>query len=149
MYLTPLIDDLNTLWNHGVQAYDAYKHEIFNLKIMLFQTVNDSPTYGNLSGFSANGYKSCSICDKGTDCQYLQHSRNLCYMTYMKFLPRNHVYINWKNLLTVPEKDALICVSIDEDVFGLTFQLLVFKDDITQLCSMQEFGAVLLTLYMR
>ena len=25
VYLSPLIDDLNTLWNDSVQAYDAYK----------------------------------------------------------------------------------------------------------------------------
>ena len=34
------------------------------------------------------------------------------------------------------DKDALIHVLIDEYVFGIAFQLLVFKDDITQLCSM-------------
>ena len=41
VYLAPLIDDLNTLWNEGVQAYDAYKQETFNLKAMLLWTVND------------------------------------------------------------------------------------------------------------
>ena len=47
------------------------------------------------------------------------------------------------------DKDALIRVLIDEGVFGIAFQLLVFKDDITQLCSMQQIGAVPLTLYIR
>ena len=45
------------------------------------------------------------------------------------------------------DKDILIHVLIDEDVFGMTFQLLVFKDDITQLCCMQRIGAAPMTLY--
>ena len=57
MYLTHLIDNLNTLWNDGVQAYDAYKQETFNLKAMLLWTINDFPTYSSLSGFSIKGYK--------------------------------------------------------------------------------------------
>ena len=47
------------------------------------------------------------------------------------------------------DKGALICVLMDESVFGIAFQLLVFKDDITQLYSMQHIGVVPLTLYMR
>ena len=41
VYLAPLIYDLNTLWNGGVQAYDAYKKETLNLKAMLLWIVND------------------------------------------------------------------------------------------------------------
>ena len=47
------------------------------------------------------------------------------------------------------DKDALIRVPIDDGVFEITFQLLVFKDDIIQLCSTQQIGVVPLTLGMR
>ena len=47
------------------------------------------------------------------------------------------------------DKDTLICVPIDDGVFEIVFQLLIFKDDITQLYSMQQIGVVPLTLYVR
>ena len=97
VYLAHLINDLNTLWNNGVQTYDAHKQETFNLKVMLLWTVNDFPAYDNLSYFSVKDYKAYPICDEGTDCQYLKHSRKLCYMGHRKFLTRNYVYRNWKN----------------------------------------------------
>ena len=31
VYLAPLIDDLKTLWNVGIETYDAYRKETFNL----------------------------------------------------------------------------------------------------------------------
>ena len=94
VYLAPLIDDLNTLWNDDVQAYDAYKQETFNLKTMLLWIVNDFPVNENLSSFSVNDFKACPICDKGTNCQYLKHSRKLYYIGHKKFLPCSHAYRN-------------------------------------------------------
>ena len=104
MYLAPLINDLNSLWNEGVQAYDAYKEETFNLKACLLWTVNDFPAYGNLSRFSVKGYKACPIYDEGTYCQYLKNSRKLCYMvTGSFFLVIMYTEIE-RMLLTVPKK---------------------------------------------
>ena len=77
VYLALLIDDLKTLWNESVQAYDGYKQETFNLKAMLLWTVNDFPAYGSLSGNRVNGYKACPICDEETNCQYLKHSKKI------------------------------------------------------------------------
>ena len=36
VYLAPLIDDLKTLWGEGVDVYDAYRKEHFQLRAMLF-----------------------------------------------------------------------------------------------------------------
>ena len=52
------------MWHDGVEAYDAYKLEKFNLKVMLLWEINDFPTYGNLSGFFVKGYKACPSCDE-------------------------------------------------------------------------------------
>ena len=49
VYLAPLPEDLVTLWNEGVQVWDAYKRENFTLRAMLFCTINDFPALGNLS----------------------------------------------------------------------------------------------------
>ena len=35
VYLAPLIGDLQTLWEVGVEAYDAYIKEFFNMRTML------------------------------------------------------------------------------------------------------------------
>ena len=35
IYLASLIEDLNTLWKEGVEAYDAYKKEVFTLRVVL------------------------------------------------------------------------------------------------------------------
>ncbi|GAU44823.1 hypothetical protein TSUD_400420 [Trifolium subterraneum] len=50
VYLSPLIDDLRVLWEEGVDVLDVYSGEQFNMRAMLFCTINDSPAYGNLSG---------------------------------------------------------------------------------------------------
>ena len=41
VYFTPLVDDLKTLWEVGVEAYDAHKKEFFTLKAILIWTIND------------------------------------------------------------------------------------------------------------
>ncbi|KAA0052052.1 transposase [Cucumis melo var. makuwa] len=35
IYLEPLIDDLKLLWESGVQCYDAYNEELFNLRTVM------------------------------------------------------------------------------------------------------------------
>jgi len=57
VYLTPLIDDLKHLWKTEVEVYDGYMKENFNLRAMLFGTINDFPAYGSLSGYSVKGQK--------------------------------------------------------------------------------------------
>ena len=54
VYLAPLIDDLKFLWEKGVEVYDAHRKELFNLRAMLFCTMQDYPANGNLSGYSVS-----------------------------------------------------------------------------------------------
>ncbi|GAU13008.1 hypothetical protein TSUD_173080 [Trifolium subterraneum] len=56
VYLSPLIDDLRVLWEEGVDVLDAYSGEQFNMRAMLFCTINDFPAYGNLSGYTVKGH---------------------------------------------------------------------------------------------
>ena len=60
--LAPLVDDLKTLWEVGVEAYDAHQREFFTLKAILSWTINDFPTYGNLSDCTVKGYYAYRIC---------------------------------------------------------------------------------------
>ena len=66
IYLAPLIEDLKTLWETGVEAYDAYQREVFTLRAVLLWTINDFPTYGNLFGCTVKGYFACPICTPET-----------------------------------------------------------------------------------
>ncbi|XP_078165513.1 uncharacterized protein LOC144560210 [Carex rostrata] len=66
VYLAPLIEDLQKLWRDGVRVWDAYGKEQFELRAMVFCTINDFPAYGNLSGYSTKGAKACPICEDDT-----------------------------------------------------------------------------------
>ena len=52
VYLAPLIEDLQKLWRDGIWVWDAYGKEQFELRAMVFCTINDFSAYGNLSGYS-------------------------------------------------------------------------------------------------
>jgi hypothetical protein len=50
-YFRHLVEDLKELWyNDGVQVWDEYKCEYFDLKAILFTTVSYSSATCNLSG---------------------------------------------------------------------------------------------------
>ncbi|KAL6286413.1 hypothetical protein ACE6H2_010803 [Prunus campanulata] len=66
VYLEPLIDDLKSLWDGIRGVYDAHIGEYFTLRVALLWTINDFPTYGNLSGCVVKGYKACPICGDDT-----------------------------------------------------------------------------------
>ena len=66
VYLTPLVEDLRTLCEHEVDVWDGHQQETFRLRAMVFCTINDFPTYGNLSGYSMKGHHPCPICEKNT-----------------------------------------------------------------------------------
>ena len=52
VYLDPLIDELQELWDVGVETYDSYTTCNFKLRAALLWTINDFPAYANLSGWS-------------------------------------------------------------------------------------------------
>jgi hypothetical protein len=73
VYLRPLVDELLTLWSkEGVPVWDANKEETFDLRALLFITINDWPTLSNLSGQSNKGYKACTHCLEDTESIYLK-----------------------------------------------------------------------------
>ena len=51
VYLRPLVEELLQLWNrNGVRTWDEHRQEEFNLKALLFVTINDWPAPSNLLG---------------------------------------------------------------------------------------------------
>jgi hypothetical protein len=76
-----LVDDLLLLWKEeGVRVWDAHAEEHFDLRALLFVTVNDWPALSNQSGHSNKSYKACTHCLDETDNMYLKHCRKIVYM---------------------------------------------------------------------
>ncbi|XXG47862.1 hypothetical protein AAC387_Pa02g2430 [Persea americana] len=92
VYLVPLIDELNDLWENGTEAFDIVTRKKFNLHAAFLWTINDFPAYGNLSGWSMKGYMACPICNKDACSMYLKHGRKLCFMCHCRFLPPRHAW---------------------------------------------------------
>ncbi|KAH0724885.1 hypothetical protein KY284_000750 [Solanum tuberosum] len=64
VYLRPLVDELKELWSDGVETFDASIGECFKMHVAVLWTINDFPTYANLSGWSTKGYMACPTCNK-------------------------------------------------------------------------------------
>nr|ABA96763.1 transposon protein, putative, CACTA, En/Spm sub-class [Oryza sativa Japonica Group] len=74
----------------GVPMWDEDKQEEFNLRALLFVTINDWPALSNLSGQSNKGYKACTHCMDETESTYLKHCRKVVYMGHRRFLAANY-----------------------------------------------------------
>ncbi|XP_021866491.2 uncharacterized protein [Spinacia oleracea] len=92
VYLAPLIDDLNLLWEKGVEVFDGSWNEMFNLRAMLFCTMQDYPAYGNLSGYTVKGECACPICENGWKGRWVKASGKHVYFDHCPFLPHDHPY---------------------------------------------------------
>ena len=92
VYLSPPIEDLKLMWDQGVEVFDGFSNETSKMHAMLFCTINDFPTYGNLSGYSVKGHKACSICEEDIISQELKHGRKTVCLRHRRFLRSDHPY---------------------------------------------------------
>ena len=92
VYLAPLIEDLQTLWVVGVEAYDAYRKEFFNLRAVLLWTINDFPAYRNLAGCTIKGYNACPYCGVDTTKCRIKHNGKNTYISHRRRLPHGHEF---------------------------------------------------------
>ena len=86
VYLQPLIDDLNELWDMGIKTYDAFLRQNFQLHVALIWTINDFSAYGMLSGGSTKEALGCPCCNIETCFLYLKYGHKQCYMAHRQFL---------------------------------------------------------------
>ncbi|XP_047340380.1 uncharacterized protein LOC124943970 [Impatiens glandulifera] len=95
IFLQPLIEELQMLWNVGVPTYNVSRGETFNMKAMLLWTISDFPAYGMLSGWSTHGIDGCPICMKKSKSFRLKYGRKACYFDcHRQFLSPEHPYRN-------------------------------------------------------
>jgi hypothetical protein len=90
VFLRPLIDELKTLWSHGVRTNDAATNTSFTMRAMLLWTINDFPARSSLSGWSGQGYLACPTCSADTPSQHVRGK--IAYVGHRKFLPTNHAW---------------------------------------------------------
>src|ERR1043165_5882638 len=92
VYLEPLIEDLRILWKNGVEVYDGYRKESFNLRAMLFGTINNFPSYRNLSGYNIKGEKVCPVYEDRTDPTRLKLCQKNVFLGHHRILTSKHQY---------------------------------------------------------
>ncbi|GJW36913.1 hypothetical protein Tco_0059833 [Tanacetum coccineum] len=59
----PLVDDRHTLFEKGVDTYDASTKENFNLCVVMLWTINNYPVLGTLCGCPYSGFKEKNVCE--------------------------------------------------------------------------------------
>lgn len=92
VYLAPLIDDLNYLWNEGIQVYDSLSQENFTLRAILLWSISDYPGLGTLPGCKVKEKQACNVCGKDTPFRWLKFSRKHVYLGNRKRLTPGHPY---------------------------------------------------------
>ncbi|KAM0846372.1 hypothetical protein ACQ4PT_055707 [Festuca glaucescens] len=91
VYLKPLVEELLQLWSiTGVPVWDEHKQEEFDLRALLFVTINDWPALGNISGQSNKGYNACTHCLDELEGEYLDKCKKVVYLGHRRFLTRTH-----------------------------------------------------------
>jgi hypothetical protein len=91
VYLRPLVEELQLLWSKpGVRVWDEYKQEEFDLRALLFVTINDWPALSNLLVQTNKGYNACTHCFGDLEAVYLKKCQNVMYLSYRRFLAKNH-----------------------------------------------------------
>ena len=108
VYLKPLVEELLVLWNKpGVRVWDEYKQEHFDLRAMLFVTINDWPALSNLSGQTNKGYNACTHCFDDLDSIYLKRCRKVVYLGHRRYIGIEDDYFN-KAHYTVLQNSSLV-----------------------------------------
>nr|XP_015621188.1 uncharacterized protein LOC4326258 isoform X1 [Oryza sativa Japonica Group]XP_015621190.1 uncharacterized protein LOC4326258 isoform X1 [Oryza sativa Japonica Group]XP_025883272.1 uncharacterized protein LOC4326258 isoform X1 [Oryza sativa Japonica Group]XP_025883275.1 uncharacterized protein LOC4326258 isoform X1 [Oryza sativa Japonica Group] len=95
VYMRPLIEELNLLFNTGVSTYDAFVGDTFNLRAVVLGTISDLRALDSLSGYVAMGYKACPICLDWTDSCSLRSK--IGFLGHRRYLPIQYRWRRSKN----------------------------------------------------
>jgi hypothetical protein len=95
--LKPLIKKLKQLWI-AVEAYDCFKKQKFNIRVMYLWSVYDLKAYNIFASWSVHRELTCSICDLDTDYFLLTRGVKISYFNcHRRWLPQNHKFRQHKN----------------------------------------------------
>jgi hypothetical protein len=95
VFLEPLVEGMEKLWNEGVHMWDQYQQEYFTLKAIIFVCIHDAPGDFTVSRHT-KGNSRCPICVDRTALVYLLSYKKLVFMRHPRFLERKHMYRKMK-----------------------------------------------------
>jgi hypothetical protein len=77
VYLQPLIEELQELWNVGMHTFDVSRKKYFMMRAQLMWTINDFSAYTDLSGWPTRDVKACPCCMYSTRSTWLKHEKKI------------------------------------------------------------------------
>jgi hypothetical protein len=90
----------------GVEAYDYYKKQKFNLRALYLWSVHDFKAYNIFAGWSIHGELTCPICGSNTYCFHLTHGGKISYFDCdIHWLSHKHKFIQEQNAFL---KDTIV-----------------------------------------
>ena len=99
IFLEPLIEELQYLWEEGCEMYDYVARGIFRMHVALLWIVNNFFAYGDISRWCIKGYKACPTCN---DDIILDRIHGKIYFTdHRYFLSDDH---RWRKSLKFNDK---------------------------------------------
>lgn len=92
VFMEPVYEEINELFEVGTPTYDASRDEMFQLCAFALWTITDYPGLGIFAGFSVNGEFGCVTCREETCSKRLKHGHKFCFMGHRRFLPADHEF---------------------------------------------------------
>ena len=88
VYLQPLIAELKELWEVRVQAYEIFKKQKFQLRVVLMWTISDFLAYSMFFSWTTVDRLAYPYCMEDLDAFTLSRSRKQSWFdNHCKFLP--------------------------------------------------------------
>jgi len=91
-------------------------------------TINDFPSYGNLSGYNVKGHHACPICEEDTSYIQQKHGRKIVYTRHRHFLKPYHPYWQLKKTFNGSQEYKSVLYTImlrkHNSLFDNIFQML-------------------------
>ena len=92
VYLAPLVEELQALWNGIPVANASYKDvkRSFNLRAILMWTMHAFSGYGECNGLAIIGYNACPKCGLDLNIRYSISLSKMIYQGHKRFLPTDN-----------------------------------------------------------
>ena len=91
VFLEPLMQEIETLWKEGIDIFDGFARQPFNLRAIIFVTIHDYQALFVLSG-QIKGRTGCTVCVDDIVSSFVEGSRKVVYLGYRCFLVEGHRY---------------------------------------------------------
>jgi hypothetical protein len=91
VFLKPLMQEMETLCKEGIDIFDGFTRQIFNLRVIILITIHDYHAIFVLWE-QIKGRTGCTVCVDDTVSSFLEGSRKVVYLGNRHFLLEGHWY---------------------------------------------------------